>query len=196
MSRMPLADGWSNEPRPQEQMYRVPLLRVRKGESLSVVFLVAMFPGRFLHWNGNRNVPCIENDCKMCANNYRRDWKMYGPVWLPGRDAVAMLELPYSALKYFQQQYMRHMTAYGFHAEIGRVGDNNKGKVVVQFRHAYKGATPLPEGPDPVAYMSRVWGIYHPDPSATDDARPDRGAKVVSQGRKKTTPEPINHADK
>lgn len=186
MSRIPLDSGWSNEPAPSEQNYRVPLLRCRKGKPLEVVFLAPMAIGRYLHWDGFRTVPCLESDCPWCAKNVRRDWKLYCPVWQPACDQVSMLELPYSALKFFQKQYVRAQTCYSFRATIARHADAEKGKVVVIFQGKYAGVTPLPEGPCPRKYMERVWGILPANPTPTTQtgckSHPRNGVSPVKTG--------------
>lgn len=158
MSTNPLKPGWSVEPNATDQMYSVPIVRCRKGKPLSVVFLAPMATGRYLHWDGSRTIPCLENDCSFCRRSVRRDWKLYIPIWSPASSKIGMMELPYSALKYFQAHYLRTLTCYGFHAEIFRVGDTDKARVKVDITRKYNGATPLPEAPNAIEYMERVWG--------------------------------------
>lgn len=163
---------WSREPEAREQVYKVPLLRIEPGKPQLVVFLNPTAMGRYLHWRRpekdelkGRTVPCEEKNCPYCAANVRRDWKLYISVWLPASDQVAVAEMPYSALKYFQEQYIRAQTCYGFHGRIVRVGGKKQGPVEVTFQQKYAGINPLPEGPDPIEYMATVWRIRFPDPT-------------------------------
>lgn len=166
---------WSLEPEAREQVYKVPLLRVEPGKPISVVFLTPTAKGRYLHWKRpekdeikGRTVPCEEDNCPYCAHNIRRDWKLYVSVWLPASDQVGVCELPYSALKFFQEQYIRSGTCYGFHGRIVRIGGKKQGPVQVVFNQKYAGTAPLPEGPDPTEYMARVWRIRYPDPAPSN----------------------------
>lgn len=176
--------GWSKEPEAREQVYKVPLMRVRSAKPLAIVCLSPTAMGRYLHWRrpdrdepGGRTVPCEEKNCPYCAANIRRDWKLYLSAWLPASDAVAVLELPYSALKYFQAQYVKFHTCYGFHARIVRIGEKNQSPVGVSFGQKYAGIAPLPEGPDPIEYMARVWRIRFPDPASSNQTGPKQGLR-------------------
>jgi len=173
-----LLPGWSTEPAPAESQYNCPLIRVRKDKPVTVVFLDPTPVGKYVHWNGNRTIPCTEERCELCPKNYRKDYKLYSGVWSPGTGAVGVIELPYSALKFFQQQFVRCLTSYGYRAECSRVGNGEKGKVVVLFKGKYDGPTPLPEGPNPMLYMEKVWGVHPSDPTPSNQ----RGTKTHPGG--------------
>lgn len=172
MERKTVKPHWTEAPEPSERVYSVPLLRVKPKQPLTLVFLQANPSGCYLHWDGFRNVPCLEWECPLCKQGRRRDYKLYIPAWLPGSDSMAMLEVPISALKFFQEHVEHAGTCNGFHAEVRRDPNNDKGKVTVRFQRKYSGVTPLPLGPDSREYMERVWSVCPSDPTPKRETGP------------------------
>jgi len=171
MSRFGQNNGYYEAPEPTERRYKRALLRIKPGNPIHAIVLNDFPVGRYVHWNGYRNMPCTEIDCPECRKNTRRDWKMWISVWLPTSDEVAIIELPYSGLKFFEKQRERSASCRGFHAEFSRYGEKAKGRAVVLFRHKEQVITNLPDAIDCANYMDRVFGVSYSDPTPREETR-------------------------
>ena len=172
---------WQNTPPPKAEGYGMRLLRTPAQGALRGMITCETLQGTPTHYFGGRTVPCLQKDCKACANDIGWLWHGYLSMILPTTHEHVLLELTAQACEVVNNYHEQHSVLRGTLVTATRAGKLANGRVLLQLNPGNLSDIQLPDAPDIRKHMMHIWGIQDGGKTAATYS-PDRknGFRITS----------------
>lgn len=137
----------------------LPLARTPQSGCLVLTILSDHLLGCWTHYFRRRTQPCLGGECFICGTSSPRRW--YG--WLIGYDLSkgqkSIVEVPAAVALHLRSYREKHASLRGHRIKLFRKSSKPNGPVAVEMAPPKIDVAMLPECPDIVALLCKVWQI-------------------------------------
>lgn len=158
-----MESGFYERPPGGTERSTVDIVRVGKRQGLRFICVSNEVVGVVTHWIGGKSVRCSEGACVCQDHPVEARWRGYLAGVGKGKTKIHLFEFTSGVEPDFHDFVRQHGTLRGTAVLLSRSGPRANGKLRVEFEDGLTRESDLPEAPDLVALLSRIYSTRLPE---------------------------------
>lgn len=166
-----MPNGFHKEPPKGLGRSTIDIVRVAPGKGLSFVAVSDEHEGVVTHWIGGKSVRCSEEECICQTSPIEGRWRGYIAGVRHGASKLYLFEFTTSCAPDFKDFLRIHHTLRGTTVSLKRTSSKRNAKMRCAFSDAQVREADLPDPPDLVDLLARIYQTRIPE-KTTDSQAP------------------------
>lgn len=150
---------FSEDPPPDPKGRTFTLVRTPQGASRKGIITCTRSLSIPTHYWGGRTIPHPEENCPACAEGMAYLWHTYVSAWSEKHRTPFIFECTATAGENYLLYLKAHGTLRGCEFTARRLGQRANSRVLIETKPAMLEAIKLPQPPDLLACMCRIWNV-------------------------------------
>jgi hypothetical protein len=153
--------AWTNQLPNDHDQIKLQLLRVKAGGSIRGIILSPHVNWTETHFFKGRTTIHAPQDCAACENGQKPRWYGYLAILSTSSDTIALVEVTPATNAEFADWERIHATIRGAGLTLLRHGKRANGRIEAQLREPTIATRKLPDAPDVIKTMERIFEVNH-----------------------------------
>lgn len=154
---------WTNRRPPTSDAGPMQIVRVPPTAPVSGLISSTDLIGCHTHFYRNRTIPCEGNRCPACNDGYTARWHAWVGLYLRRRAQHVLFEVTAAGSEHLARYADHYGSLRGADLKATRPNGKPNGRVQIVLMPGDLNGIQLPDPPDVLAALSKIWNIPLPD---------------------------------